>query len=73
MLCCAVPCGAVLWCVVGGSSCAVSGHFGRTHTPYNWQGPYQGPTWGCPTALRSYSRTGNPSRNNDPQALPNMG
>ena len=42
----------------GGSSCAVSGHFGRTHTLYNQQGPYKGPTWGYPTASRSYLRTG---------------
>ena len=62
MLCCAVPCGVVLWCVWlwggGGSPCAVSGQFRRTHTPYNRQGPNEGPTWGRSTASRSYSRTG---------------
>ena len=51
---------AVLWCVWGGggSSCAVSGHFGPTHTPFNRQGPNEGPTWGCPTASRSCSLAG---------------
>ena len=42
----------------GGSSCAFSGHFGLTHTLFNRQGPNKGPTWGCPTASRNYSRAG---------------
>ena len=71
---------AVLWCGVvcvwggGVSSCAVSSHFGPTHTPFNRQGPNEGPT--CPTAApppRGATRwraAGNPPHNNDPQTLP---
>ena len=57
MLCRVVRCCVVVrvgvWGGGGCSLCAASGHFGRTHSPYNQQGPYKGPTWGYPTASGS--------------------
>ena len=59
MRCCVVVCGCVGVCVGRGGIARVqflailAGHTPRTHR----QGPYEGPTWGCPTASRSYSQT----------------
>ena len=56
MLCCRVVC---VW--GGGGGVLVRSfwlYFGWTHTPYNQQGPNEGPTWGCLTASQSYSRAG---------------
>ena len=49
---------------VGSSSCAVSGHFGPTYTPYNWQGPYLGlPPPPPPRGATRRWAAGNPPRN----------
>ena len=57
---------AVVWCGVVWCGVCVGGGVARVqflpilarHTPFNRQGPNEGPTWGCPTASQSYSLAG---------------
>ena len=63
MMCCAVLCCAALCCAVvcgGGRVARVQClAIWAGHTPWSTNGvPNEGPTWGCPTASRSYLRTG---------------